>query len=191
MPRRTSAPLPTEGRVALSRWGDRAAAHVAANVELYLSALVLVLALLLPLAVELGTDTQELAGAALVACGLQGVLLWLLHRRARAIRQRLIGEVRGLLRDRINNHLQVVLFSLAEQGAGPLTAADRERLSLALDAVTAVSRTLDELSTDSLRRWRDRYRGSLIEAASSAGSAAGSGTDGWAAGRSPGTCRTR
>jgi hypothetical protein len=164
---------------------------VSANIELYLSALVLILALLLPLAVELGTDTQELAGAALMACLLQGVLLWVLHRRARAIRQRLIGEVRGLLRDRINNHLQVVLFSLTEHGSEPRTADDRERLSLALAAVSAVSRTLDELSTDSLRRWQDRYRGSLIEEASSAGSATGSGTGGWAGGRSPETSRTR
>jgi hypothetical protein len=148
-------------------------------------------AVLLPLALELGTDTQELAGAALLACVVQGVLLWVLHRRARAVRQRLIGEVRGLLRDRINNHLQVVLFSLAERDAAPLASADRERLTLALDAVAAVSRTLDELSTESLRRWRDRYRASLIEAASFGDSASGSGTGGWAAGRSPETCRTR
>jgi hypothetical protein len=187
----TSAPLPREGRVAFPRWPDRVLAHVTAHVELYLSALVVGLALLLPLALELGTDTQELAGAALLACVLQGLLLWLLHRRARAIRQRLIGEVRGLLRDRINNHLQVVLFSLAEQGAGPLSADDRERLTLALEAVTAVSRTLDELSTESLRRWRARYGAALTGAASFAGSAADSGTGGWAAGRSPETCRMR
>ena len=61
--------------------------------------------LLLPLALELGTDLQELAGTALAACVLQAVVLWLLRRRARAARQRLIAEVRGLLRDRINNHL--------------------------------------------------------------------------------------
>jgi hypothetical protein len=163
---------------------------VTAHVELYLSALVLGMALLLPLAVELGTDTQELAGAALFACLLQGVLLWVLHRRARAVRRRLIAEVRGLLRDRINNQLQVVLFSLTEQGSSPPTPADRQRIALALEAVTAVSRTLDELSTESLRRWRDRYRGSLIEA-SSAGSEAGSETGGWAAGRPRETSRAR
>jgi hypothetical protein len=117
-------------------------------------------ALLLPLALELGSDLQELAGAALGACVLQAVVLWVLRRRARAARQRLIAEVRGLLRDRINNHLQVVLFSLAEQDA-TASRADRERLAQAMTAVAAVSRTLDELSTDSLRAWRERYREAL------------------------------
>jgi hypothetical protein len=168
-------------------------AHVAANLELYLLGLTLSAALLLPLALELGTDAQELAGGALAACVVQATLLWLLRRRATAARQRLIAEVQGLLRDRINNHLQVVLFSLAEQDAGAATAAERERLAQAMGAVAAVSRTLDELSTDSLRRWRDRYREALSGewAASSFGSAAGSGTGAWAGGRSRETSRTR
>ena len=159
--------------------------------ELYLVAVTLSVALLVPLALELGTDAQELAGAALVACVVQGTLLWVLRRRARAIRQRLIGEVQALLRDRINNHLQIVLFSLAEQGAGAATAGERERLSQAMSAVTAVSRTLDELSTDSLRRWRDRYREAFSGEASFFENGAGSGTGGSARGRSPGTSRTR
>jgi hypothetical protein len=166
-------------------------AHVAANVELYLAAVSVSLALLLPLALELGTDTQELAGAALGACVVQGGLLWVLRRRARAIRQQLIAEVQALLRDRINNHLQIVVFSLAEQDAGAATADERERLAQAMSAVAAVSRTLDELSTDSIRQWRERYRAAFSGAASSFGTEADSGTGGSAAGRSPETCRTR
>jgi hypothetical protein len=165
-------------------------------VELYLVVVMLGVVLLLPLALELGTDTQELAGAALAACVVQGTLLWVLRRRATAMRQRLIAEVQGLLRDRINNHLQVVLFSLAEQDAGAATEAERQRLAQAMSAVSAVSRTLDELSTDSLRRWRDRYWEALSYrelsgAASSFGSEAGSGTGGSATGRSRETSRTR
>lgn len=140
------------------------------------------MALLLPLALELGTDTQELAGAALAACFVQGLILWKLRRRATAVRRQLIAEVRALLQDRINNHLQVVLFSLAA-GKGAGTDEDRERLTLALAAVTAVSRTLDELSSDTLRRWRDHYGNAVTGGASSAGSAAGSGTGGSAGGR--------
>ena len=166
-------------------------AHVAANLELYLVAVTLCVVLLLPLALELGTDIQELAGAALAACVFQATLLWVLRRRATAIRQRLIAEIQALLRDRINNHLQIVLFSLAEQDAGAATAGERERLAQAMSAVTAVSRTLDELSTDSLRRWRDRYREALSGVASSFGNGAGSGTGGSAAGRSRETSRTR
>jgi hypothetical protein len=169
----------------------RLEAHVAANVELYLAAVSVGLALLLPLALELGTDTQELAGAALAACVIQAALLWVLRRRARAIRQQLIAEVQALLRDRINNHLQIVVFSLAEQDAGAATADERQRLAQAMTAVGAVSRTLDELSTDSLRRWRDRYGAMLNGAASSFGTGADSGTGGSAAGKSRETCRTR
>jgi plasmid stability protein len=138
---------------------------------------------MLPLALELGTDAQELAGAALLACLVQGLIHWKLRRRAAAVRRHLIAEVRALLQDRINNHLQVVLFSLAADGNRSGTRDDRERLTLALAAVGAVSRTLDELSTDTLRRWKDHYGSVVSGAASSAGSAVGSGTGGSAAGR--------
>jgi hypothetical protein len=47
----------------------------------------------------------------------------------------------------------------------------------------AVSRTLDELSTDSLRRWRERYADALSVPASVAENGAGSGTGGSGAGR--------
>jgi hypothetical protein len=181
----TTTPLRKEGRPPFRprSWWHRAEAHVVAHLELYLSAIVLAIVLVLPLALELGTDVQELAGAALVACVLQGLVHWILRRRAEAVRQALIAEVRGLLRDRINNHLQVVLFSLAGTHARSGTTEDREHLAQALEAVGAVSRTLDELSTDSLRRWKERYDRALNGAASSGGNGAGSERGGSAAGR--------
>ena len=139
--------------------------------------------LLLPLALELGTDVQELAGAALAACVIQGLVHWVVRRRVKAVRQELIGEVRGLLRDRINNHLQVVLFSLAGAETRTATLEDRERLAQAIAAVAAVSRTLDELSTDSLRRWKDHYGRAVSGSASFGGTAAGFERGGSAAGR--------
>lgn len=188
MPRPTP-PLRKEGRPPRPRrsWWHRAETHLTAHLELYLSALVLAIVVMLPLALELGTDVQELAGAALAACVLQGLVHWAVRRRAEAVRQALIGEVRGLLRDRINNHLQVVLFSLAGTDARSGTPEDRERLAMALDALGAVARTLDELSTDSLRRWKEHYDGALdglpSGAAGFGGNGAGSGTGASAAGR--------
>lgn len=181
-PRRT--PLRKEGRLPLgqARW-RRIERHLAAHAELYLSALAVTIALALPLALELGTDVQELAGAALAACVAQGLAHWLLRRRAAAVRRGLIDDVRCLLRDRINNQLQIVLFSLAEREGGSATEEDRRRLGQALGAIAAVSRTLDELSADSLRRWQDRYGDAIIDAASGGGSAAGSETGAWARGR--------
>lgn len=138
---------------------------------------------MVPLALELGTNAQEMAGAALVACVLQGWLHWLLRRRAARVRHELIAEVRGLLRDRINNHLQVVMFSLSG-GRGSATAGpDRAHLAQAMEAIAAVSRTLDELSTDSLRRWREHYALALSGRTSAAGNGEGSGTGGSGAGR--------
>jgi hypothetical protein len=140
-------------------------------------------ALALPLALELGTDAQELAGAALAACLVQGLIHWKLRRRAAAVRRQLIAEIRALLQDRINNHLQVVLFSLAANGKAAGTEEEREQLTLALTAVNAVSRTLDELSSDALRRWKDHYGNAVSAAASFAGTAAGFETGESAAGR--------
>ena len=157
--------------------------HLTAHLELYLSVVALAVALVVPLALELGTNAQELAGAALAACVLQGWLHWLLRRRAARVRHELIAEVRGLLRDRINNHLQVVMFSLAGSRDSAATDPDRALLALAMDAVGAVSRTLDELSTDSLRRWRERYAEALNAPASVAGNGAGSERGGLGAGR--------
>jgi hypothetical protein len=150
---------------------------------LYLSANVLGIVLVLPLALELGTDVQELAGAALAACVFQATAHWALRRRRESTRQAVIAEIRGLLRDRINNHLQVVLFSLTEGQVRPSPAEDRERLAQAIAAVAAMSRTLEELSSDSLRRWKARYASSLSGGATAAGNGAGSGRGGSAAGR--------
>jgi hypothetical protein len=136
-----------------------------------------------PLALELGTNAQELAGAALAACVLQGWLHWLLRRRAARVRRELIAEVRGLLRDRINNHLQVVMLSLAGGRGDAGAGLDRAHLALAMDAIAAVSRTLDELSTDSLRRWREHYAVALSGPTSADGNGGGSGRGGSGAGR--------
>ncbi len=69
--------LSEERRVRLRpRWRRRAERHVTAHLELYLSALSLANVIGLPLALELGTDVQELAGAALAACVLQGLVHW-------------------------------------------------------------------------------------------------------------------
>lgn len=148
-----------------------------------MSGLALAAALVVPLALELGTDTQELAGAALAACALQGWVHWLLRRRAARVRRELVAEVRGLLRDRINNHLQVVMLSLADRRTAPGAGPDRAHLAMAMEAIAAVSRTLDELSTDSLRRWREHYAVALSGPTSDAGNGAGSGRGGWGAGK--------
>jgi hypothetical protein len=136
------------------------------NVELVLTAIALAIALALPLALELGTNEQELAGAALGACVVQGVVFWLMRRRSRKVRQEVINELRGMLHDRINNHLTVVLMSVTERRDQALNQDERELLEAAIRATRAVSATLAELSTESLHRWKVHYAATLLDQAS-------------------------
>jgi hypothetical protein len=137
-----------------------------------LTAVTLAVALAVPLALELGTNEQELAGAALGACLVQGIVLWLMRRRYRRVRQEVIDELRGMLHDRINNHLTVVLMSVTERRDHTLNQADRELLEAAIRATRAVSATLAELSTESLHRWKVHYAAALLEQASFGGASA-------------------
>jgi C4-dicarboxylate-specific signal transduction histidine kinase len=125
--------------------------------ELYLTGLALVVALVIPLALELGSDEQELAAAALAAVVAQGVIFWLLRRRYRRVRQEVIEELRDMLRDRINNHLTVLLMSVTDRRNRAMTEDERQMLETAIEATQAVSQTLAELSTESLRRWKAHY----------------------------------
>jgi hypothetical protein len=136
------------------------------NLELVLTASAIALALALPLALELGTNEQELAGAALGACLLQGIGLWVMRRRYRRVRQEVIDELRGMLHDRINNHLTVVLMSVTQRRDHALNQSERELLEAAITATRAVSATLSELSSESLHRWKVHYAATLIDQAS-------------------------
>ena len=132
--------------------------HIGRNLELYLMVLSVAIALTVPLAIEVSTDEQELAITALAACVLQGLAFWLLRRRYRRVRMEMIAELRGMLKDRINNHLTIVLMSVTQRWETPTSAKERELLQAAIAATGAVSRVLEELSVESLRRWKAHYR---------------------------------
>ena len=131
--------------------------HVGRNLELYLMALSVTIALVIPLAIEIGTNEQELAITALAACVFQGVVFWLLRRRYRRVRGEMITELRAMLKDRINNHLTIVLMSVTQRGE-PTSSTERELLEAAIAATTAVSQVLEEMSMESLRSWKAKYR---------------------------------
>jgi peptidoglycan biosynthesis protein MviN/MurJ (putative lipid II flippase) len=134
------------------------AGHVGRNLELYLMGVSVALALAVPLAIEIGTNEQELASAALAACVIQGLVFWLLRRRYRRVRGEMITELRAMLQDRINNYLTVVLISVTQRRELPASSTERELLEAAIAATAAVSRVLDELSMESLRSWKSHYR---------------------------------
>jgi hypothetical protein len=131
--------------------------NVARNLELYLMAFSVGIALVIPLAIEVGTNEQELAITALAACVFQGVVFWLLRRRYRRVRGEMIAELRAMLKDRINNHLTIVLMSVTQRRE-PTSSTERELLEAAIAATAAVSRVLEDMSMESLRRWKAHYR---------------------------------
>lgn len=128
------------------------------NLELYLMGVSVAVALALPLAIEVGTNDQELAVTALVACVVQGLVFWTLRRRYRRVRREMIGELRAMLKDRINNHLSVVLMSVSQRRNSSLSGNERELLQMAITATAAVSRVVEELSVESLRLWKAKYQ---------------------------------
>jgi hypothetical protein len=132
--------------------------HIARNLELYLMVFSVTIALTVPLAIEVSTNERELTITALGACVFQGLVFWLLRRRYRQVRMEMIAELRGMLKDRINNHLTVVLMSVTQRWETPASAKERELLQAAIAATGAVSRVLEELSVESLRRWKAHYR---------------------------------
>jgi hypothetical protein len=131
--------------------------HVGRNLELYLMGFSVGVALVIPLAIEVGTNEQELAITALAACVFQGVVFWLLRRRYRRVRGEMIAELRAMLKDRINNHLTIVLMSVTQHREST-SSTERDLLEAAIAATAAVSRVLEELSMESLRSWKAHYR---------------------------------
>jgi len=115
------------------------------------------MALVIPLAIEVGTNEQELAITALAACVFQGVVFWLLRRRYRRVRGEMIAELRAMMKDRINNHLTIVLMSVTQHREST-SSTERELLEAAIAATAAVSRVLEDMSMESLRSWKAKYR---------------------------------
>jgi hypothetical protein len=132
--------------------------HILDNLELYLVGLSVTIAVILPLAIEVGTDDQELAATALMACVFQGLVLWSLRRRHRRMRREMIAELRAMLKDRINNYLTIVLMSVTQRRDSRASASERELLEAAIAATNAVSQVLEELSMESLHRWKVKYQ---------------------------------
>jgi hypothetical protein len=132
--------------------------HIGRNLELYLMGFSVAMALAIPFAIEVGTNEQELAITALAACVLQGLVFWSLRRRYRRVRAEVIAELRAMLQDRINNYLTVVLMSVTQRRDAQTSSAERELLQAAIAATAAVSRVLEELSIESLRRWKAHYQ---------------------------------
>lgn len=98
---------------------------------------------------------------------LHGLVFWTVRRRQRQVRAAALAAARLVLKDVVNNKLQLMLLHAQELHAhavaGPAArpAVDPSILVGARDAAAQVSALLNTLSEDSLRSWQARYAGSV------------------------------
>lgn len=131
-------------------------AHFLRHIELYLTAVGLLVILLVPGFFSIEQRVLVIAITAVGVGVVHGLLFWLVRRRQRLVREALLQDLRGMLKDRINNKLQVVLVH-AVAPAGDLSADDRARLKEVAESVMEVSQLLDRLSLESLSAWQAHY----------------------------------
>lgn len=127
---------------------------MAEHFELFLTAAGVFVAIGLIFA-DLPKGEQGLAHAFLV--WLQGFLIWSVHRHARLRRRALVGQMRLMLQDRVNNQLTVML-GMAEIRSREMTPTEKRDMETATTAARTVAHELETLSLDSLRSWERRYR---------------------------------
>jgi hypothetical protein len=128
--------------------------HFIDNLEIYLTGVALIIIFVVPSALGVH-DYWRLLGLLAVAISvLHGVLFWLVRRRQRQVRLELIGEIRPMLADRIKNHLVVMLLAATER----TEQVDQALTDAAVAAASEITKTLDQLSLDSLRRWEHHYQ---------------------------------
>lgn len=135
-------------------------AHFLANLELYLTGVGLALTLAIPMFFGPAHFWKAFGMIAVLLSVVHGLLFWAVRRRQRNVRAELLREVRGMLKDRINNQLQV-LFDKAvslrmdtHSNGGDPTAA---QIADVFEATRAVARTVDQISIEGLTLWKDRY----------------------------------
>ena len=126
--------------------------------ELFLSAAGLGVIFLVPLLLSVpGWTDWEVAGitAALVGV-LHGLIFWGVRHRQRVLRNEVLEEVRGMLRDVINNQLAVLKLNLSTENRDASRVKDA--LEQNMTAIDGISATLKNISEESLLRWKHRTK---------------------------------
>lgn len=125
------------------------------NIELWLSGAGVVVILVVPRLLFAHQDRYWTAMAitALIVGVLHGGIFWFIRRRQRQVRGQAIRELQGMLKDRVNNQLNMILMHV-ELESGTDSRASIEGVQ---KAVNDVSQLLNSLSEESLRSWQSRY----------------------------------
>ncbi len=127
-----------------------------ANIELWLSAAGLAVILAVPALVADQTNYWVVAAVTAILVGLlHGLIFWLVRRRQRQTRREAIRAIQGMLNDRINNQLTVILGAISTHTSD--STESQRSLTEVQAAVREVSALLGALSEESLRKWQDHY----------------------------------
>lgn len=127
------------------------------HIELVLSAAGLVVIAVMPMLFgSHGEQLWKIASITAICVGLiHGLIFWLIRQRQRNVREQTLADVRGMLKDVLNNHLTVILCNASL--TKPLTEDDLARLTEIQTYVTQISANLDSISEESLRKWQTHY----------------------------------
>ena len=127
------------------------------HMELWLSALGIVLILLVPglLLRGRGGDLWKVTAYLAIAVGLlHGLIFWLVRRRQRRVREQTLAEAHAMLRDGI--HRQVAALLTMDATA---SEEQRRRLDGVFDSLMLLDQLLDSLSAERLRAWTSSDEG--------------------------------
>jgi divalent metal cation (Fe/Co/Zn/Cd) transporter len=105
-----------------------------------------------------GFDAPTVAAITATAVGvIHGVLFWAVRHRQRLVRRLALAEAQKMLRDVVMNQLAVIRLNVELQDVPGLhdSTAAFARFEQAIDTI---DRTLDELSEESVARWRSHYQ---------------------------------
>lgn len=125
------------------------------NIELWLSGAGIVVILAVPTILHAqGADAWRLGAIAATTVGvLHGLIFWIVRRRQRETRREVIAELRGMLRDRVNNNLAVISMSVADVKNAESADSVRD-LEAAVDRIATL---VTSLSDESVESWKKRY----------------------------------
>lgn len=132
--------------------------HFLDNVELWLSGVGLLLIGIIPLLFYGSNFVTMWPVAAVTAISvglLHGLIFWLVRRRQRTIRNKTIQEIRGMLKDMVNNQLTVIMMSAPT--ADQLSPEQQAYITHVNKSATKISKLLDTLSEETLKDWQVHY----------------------------------
>ena len=104
-----------------------------------------------------GFNSWEVAAITSILVGvIHGVLFWVVRQRQRLVRRHALEDAKRMLRDIIINQLAIIRIDaeLQNLAAKSDTVAAFKRLEAAVDII---DEALNNISEESLARWRSRY----------------------------------